>query len=134
MHEPREQADEGIDTGGEARQSFIASAAPDLSTVIESIIKHGETIDEHYATKGLNELGIVDTESFVPLGASAHLKVQSLPILDNLVRNQTKIPQLQLLICEVCPNLECSRKVKLPRNSFDNRGSRVRRRTGLCHS
>lgn len=63
----------------------MESAAPDLSTVIESIIKHGETIDEHYAAKGLNELGIVDTESFVPLGASAHLKIQSLPILDNLV-------------------------------------------------
>ena len=134
MHELLERADEGIDIGGEARQSFIASAAPDLSTVIESIIKHGETIDEHYATKGLNEVGIVDTESFVPLGASAHLKVQSLPILDNLVRNEINTPQLHLLICGVCPNFECSRKVNVPRDNFDSRGSRIRGRTGLRYS
>ena len=70
----------------EAGQSSIEPAPPDLSTVIDSIIKHGETIDEHFAAKGLNELGVVDTESFLPLGASAHLKLQSLPILENLVR------------------------------------------------
>lgn len=79
------------DANREARQPFIQSAAPDLSTVIESIIKHGETIDEHYAAKGLNEIGVVDTESFLPLGASAHLKIQSLPILENLVRIETTL-------------------------------------------
>ena len=69
--------------------------------MIESIIKHGETIDDHFAAKGLNQLGIVDTESFLPLGASAHLKIQSLPILDNLVGSDIPLGGAQALICEV---------------------------------
>ncbi len=69
-----------------AKSNTETEANPDLATVISNIINHGETIDNHYAAHGLNELGIVDTESFLPLGASMHLKIQSLPILDNLVR------------------------------------------------
>lgn len=67
------------------KSNIETEANPDLATVISNIITHGETIDNHYAAHGLNELGIVDTESFLPLGASMHLKIQSLPILDNLV-------------------------------------------------
>ncbi len=62
-----------------------ASVGPDLEAVITKIIDHGETIDHLYATQGYDDMGIVDTESFVSLGASLHLKTQSLPILDNLV-------------------------------------------------
>jgi hypothetical protein len=62
-----------------------ASVAPDLAAVIARIIDHGEHIDNHYAAQGYDDMGMVDTESFLPLGASLHLKTQSLPILDNLV-------------------------------------------------
>lgn len=77
---------------------------PDLATVISSIIEHGETIDSHYAAHGLNELGIVDTESFKTLGASMHLKIQSLPILENLV----SIPAASV-ICRT----DCSKAIQI---------------------
>lgn len=62
-----------------------ASAAPDLAAVIANIIDHGETVERHYANQAYDEMGMVDTESWLSIGASLHLKVQSLPILDNLV-------------------------------------------------
>ena len=61
------------------------SVVPDLTAIITRIIDHGEHIDNHYAAQGYDVMGMVDTESFLPLGASLHLKTQSLPILDNLV-------------------------------------------------
>ena len=59
----------------------LATVSPDLAALIRDIVKRGEAIDQRYG-----EMGYVDTESFLPLGASLHLKVQCLPILDNLVR------------------------------------------------
>lgn len=58
----------------------LATVSPDLAALIRNIVERGEAIDKRYG-----EMGYVDTESFVPLGASLHLKVQCLPILDNLV-------------------------------------------------
>lgn len=58
----------------------LATVSPDLAALIRNIVERGEAIDRRYS-----EMGYVDTESFVPLGASLHLKVQCLPILDNLV-------------------------------------------------
>lgn len=58
---------------------------PDIDAVISDIINHGETIESHYASQGYAAMGMVDTESYSQLGASLHLKLQSLPILDNLV-------------------------------------------------
>ena len=63
--------------------SASTSNTPDLAAVIASIIDHGENVDSHF--RGYSVMGMVDTESFLPLGASLHLKTQSLPILDNLV-------------------------------------------------
>ncbi|MCJ1268489.1 TTAGGG repeat binding factor [Lobaria immixta] len=57
----------------------LATVSPDLAALIRNIVERGEAIDKRYG-----EMGYVDTESFVPLGASLHLKVQCLPILDNL--------------------------------------------------
>ena len=62
-----------------------AAVTPEMQAVIKRIVHHSEHVDNHYAAQGYNEMGIVDTESFLPLGASLHLKTQSLPILDNLV-------------------------------------------------
>jgi hypothetical protein len=56
------------------------SQPPNLATIIANIIEHGEAIERRYG-----EMGQVDTEGFTVLNASHHLKLQSLPILDNLV-------------------------------------------------
>lgn len=56
------------------------SQPPNLATIIANIIEHGEAIERRYL-----EMGQVDTEGFTFLNASHHLKLQSLPILDNLV-------------------------------------------------
>ena len=39
----------------------------------------------NYASQGYIEMGTVDTSSFLPQGAGIHVKIQSLPVLDNLV-------------------------------------------------
>ena len=59
------------------------SQPPNLATIIANIIEHGEAIERRYL-----EMGQVDTEGFTFLNASHHLKLQSLPILDNLVSAQ----------------------------------------------
>lgn len=62
------------------------ASPPDINTVIADIINHGETVESHCASQGYAAMGMVDTESYSQLGASLHLRLQSLPILDNLVR------------------------------------------------
>ncbi len=63
-----------------------STSAPDLAAVIANIIDHGEHVDNHWATQGYGyDRMAVDTESWPSVGASLHLKIQSLPILDNLV-------------------------------------------------
>lgn len=61
--------------------SETLSQPSNLGTIIANIIEHGEAIERRYL-----EMGQVDTEGFTFLNASHHLKLQSLPILDNLVR------------------------------------------------
>ncbi|MCJ1469636.1 TTAGGG repeat binding factor [Pseudocyphellaria aurata] len=69
-----------LNTSLQAQQLMpLATVSPDLAALIRNIVERGEAIDRRYS-----EMGYVDTESFVPLGASLHLKVQCLPILDNL--------------------------------------------------
>lgn len=63
-----------------ALPSEILSQPPNLAAIITNIIEHGEAIERRY-----REMGPVDTEGFTFLNASHHLKLQSLPILDNLV-------------------------------------------------
>ena len=58
---------------------------PDINAVLTDIINHGEEMENHCASQGYAAMGMVDTESYSQLGASLHLKLQSLPILDNLV-------------------------------------------------
>jgi hypothetical protein len=59
--------------------------AADLNRVF-NVVDHGETADGQNISQGYDTMGTVDTESFHQLGANLHLKIQSLPILDNLVR------------------------------------------------
>lgn len=52
---------------------------------ISDTVDRSETLDDGHASQGNDNLDKIDTESFSHLGASLHLKTQSLPILDNLV-------------------------------------------------
>ena len=63
----------------------------DINTVIADIINHGETVESHCGSQGYPAMGMVDTESYSQLGASLHLKLQSLPILDNLVISDASV-------------------------------------------
>lgn len=73
-----------------------ASQPPNLATIIANIIEHGEAIERRYL-----EMGQVDTEGFTFLNASHHLKLQSLPILDNLVSAQIKWRCFALTSCRL---------------------------------
>lgn len=55
---------------------------PDFNTVIADIINHGETVDNHYASREYDTMGMGNNGY---LGASFYLKTQSLPVLENLV-------------------------------------------------
>lgn len=60
------------------------SPTEDFQAVFANIISHGETLESLRASQGYDEMGTVDTASFLPQQANLHLKTQSLPILDNL--------------------------------------------------
>lgn len=74
----------------------ILSQPPNLATIIANIIEHGEAIERRYL-----EMGQVDTEGFTFLNASHHLKLQSLPILDNLVSAWIKWRCFALINCRL---------------------------------
>lgn len=66
-----------------------SSSAPDLAAVIANIIDHGEHVDNHWAAQGYEYDGTaVDSDDWLSVGASLNLKIQSLPILDNLVSSE----------------------------------------------
>lgn len=67
-------------------QNVITPGSPtqDFQAVMLDIISHSETLDSLRASQGYEEMGTVDTASFLPQGADLHLKTQSLPVLDNL--------------------------------------------------
>ncbi|KAL8698842.1 MAG: hypothetical protein Q9224_001665 [Gallowayella concinna] len=61
-----------------------AQRSPDMHAVMSRILDHGETVDSQYAAHGENVTGPDHGHGIVLQGASLQLKVQSLPILDNL--------------------------------------------------
>ncbi|KAI4268010.1 MAG: hypothetical protein L6R38_008002 [Xanthoria sp. 2 TBL-2021] len=67
-------------------EDLAAEASPDMHAVMSKIIDHGETIDSQYEARGDTTSGLAHPEHIVPQGASLQLKIQSLPILDNLAR------------------------------------------------
>lgn len=72
-------------------QSGKAPQVPDHNGDAAGKSNRGETVDSHQYSQTYDMTGIVDTESFHHMGASFHLKTQSLPILDNLVSLQFSI-------------------------------------------
>jgi hypothetical protein len=71
----------GKDVGVAAGQDHLA---PDVAEVISHIMDHAERVEEQCAlSQRLEESG--ESKGLVFIKANAHLKIQSLPILDNLV-------------------------------------------------
>lgn len=72
----------------------------DMATVISSIMNHAERVEEQCAV-GEQQLGEDTSSQEAPKGlvfvkANSHLKIQSLPILDNLVRLLSSVDSLFL--------------------------------------
>lgn len=68
---------------------------PDMHAVMSKIIDHGETIDNQYGARRAATTGPAHHETVVPQGASLQLKIQSLPILDNLVSARLSLGDMQ---------------------------------------
>lgn len=97
---------------------------PDINTVISDIINHGETVEGHYASQGYTAMGMVDTESYSQLGASLHLKLQSLPILDNLatqlINTLAKSSYQEILTIATKPNSDPGQAYATLKSLFDH--------------
>ncbi|KAL8644885.1 MAG: hypothetical protein Q9226_007547, partial [Calogaya cf. arnoldii] len=66
--------------------TLTPGASPDMHAVMSRIINHGETIDSQYGARGDVTNRLAHPDNVLPQGASLQLKIQSLPILDNLAR------------------------------------------------
>ena len=75
-----------------------------MHAVMSKIIDHGETIDNQYGVSGEIPTGLARNGNTISRGASLQLKIQSLPILDNLVS--------LLAILQSNRNADCSRPVR----------------------
>lgn len=119
---------------------------PDMATVISSIMNHAERVEEQCAV-GEQQLGEDTVSQEAPKGlvfvkANSHLKIQSLPILDNLVRllssvdlvwnsfNHTDVDSScsQRRFCLYSPSLP----IKTLLLSFPSRNPRMDRPTRPC--
>ncbi|KAL8994467.1 MAG: hypothetical protein Q9169_005576 [Polycauliona sp. 2 TL-2023] len=70
----------------EHEENVTAEDSPNMHAVMSRIIDHGETIDNQYGAHRDLANGLPHSANVVPRGASLQLRVQSLPILDNLAR------------------------------------------------
>lgn len=97
---------------------------PDINTVIADIINHGETVESHCASQGYAAMGMVDTESYSQLGASLHLRLQSLPILDNLatqiINTLAKSSYQEILTIATKPNSDPGQAYATLKSLFDH--------------
>ena len=104
-------------------ETFLSTPAPqttssavdsDSSTLMTDLGPFAGLTNVNYASQGYDEMGMVNTSSFLPQGASLHVKIQSLPVLDNLVCN--RIVEVNLLMRSGYTNPEHSRQVVIPRS------------------
>lgn len=59
---------------------------PDYNPEIQDIMDYGETVDNPYVPRVYDAIGVLENGDLGHSGASHTLKLQSLPVLDNLVR------------------------------------------------
>ncbi len=84
-------------------QSGEEPEVPDRNGLTADKSNNGGTADSRRDFQIYDVMGTVDTESFHHMGASLHLKTQSLPILDNLV---------SLDLAQDCIDIDFSRQLK----------------------
>ncbi|KAL8845683.1 MAG: hypothetical protein Q9198_011372, partial [Flavoplaca austrocitrina] len=65
-------------------EDLAPGASPNMHAVMSKIIDHGETINNQYEVSGDIPIGSARSGNTISQGASLQLKIQSLPILDNL--------------------------------------------------
>ncbi|KAL8780636.1 MAG: hypothetical protein Q9213_006372 [Squamulea squamosa] len=82
----RQHDSEDLESPQTADGDLVPEQSPDMHAVMSRIIDHGENVDNQYGQRGHNLNGLAQVEGIVPQGASLQLKIQSLPILDNLAR------------------------------------------------
>lgn len=97
----------------EAERPFPAENAtdftephPDMHAVITKIIDHGENVENQYAARNQDADGLINPDSILGQGASSQLKIQSLPILENLVSRLPIITELRFLTLVGGTNLD----------------------------
>ncbi|GAD97129.1 MYB DNA binding protein [Paecilomyces variotii No. 5] len=88
----QDQGEGGTDNG--AVPAGNPDPAQDVAAVISNIIGHSERVEEQFAAsqqekQETNDAGAPASKGVVYLKANSHLKIQSLPILDNLSHQQS---------------------------------------------
>lgn len=91
-----DQGENGTDNG--AVPAGNPDPAQDVAAVISNIIGHSERVEEQFAAsqkekQETNDAGAPASKGVVYLKANSHLKIQSLPILDNLVGRDATLPR-----------------------------------------
>ncbi|KAL8942074.1 MAG: hypothetical protein Q9211_001550 [Gyalolechia sp. 1 TL-2023] len=78
------QREEELGTSDTKHASDAADTNPDMDAVMTQIIHRGETIDNQFAGRSANTAGLANSDGTFTLRASDQLRIQSLPILENL--------------------------------------------------
>lgn len=121
-------------------QEGTSNSTPDVNSMITDILDHTERQEETVAM-GPQEIPPsgdfpgAKGYAFLNLKANSHLKIQSLPILDNLVGAPDIVSILAssyLVIFLVDPNPLVPVKEQLPRPHCDGVRARFRERPGVC--
>ena len=66
----------------------IISSHAGIQNIMATTMENNGVAYGTYSSQGYEDMGVINTADLLPQGASIHVKVQSLPILDNLVRSQ----------------------------------------------
>lgn len=105
---------------GPGGSGSTAELDPDMATVISNIMNHAERVEEQYFL-GQQQLAESNDQSgqrgMVFVKANSHLKIQSLPILDNLVGfifSSSDMPILTRLFRPVYSDSIIASQVELP--------------------
>lgn len=110
---------------------------PEMASVISSIMNHAERVEEQCAI-GQQQAADTTTSQPAPKGmifvkANSHLKIQSLPILDNLVSRSQFFSVACILTCVlVDTNFVAPRQVNIPGYYVLRVGAGFGERPGVC--
>lgn len=133
-----EQAEHSAE--GSTGQESGTDIAADMATVISNIMNHSGRVEEQYALgrQQMEDSSGQTSTGLVYVKANSHLKVQSLPILDNLVsRIADVLLNIEFLKSHpyavlVYPNPDSLGQIELPRHRCLHLRARFGKWRGLC--